>query len=160
MFIWIARFRRLQVQKLSGSRVVARRWKQNALNSWSIYVARRDSGIDNVDDCLGKVVAFEDPHSISGFLLPAGTLVDRVFQILEVSRPQEPVAPDEIGYFFTHEEENTFELMFRGEAAGGAVSNQDFLEFTNLDKELKAQLMAVDHTVSVTPGIPFSEGGP
>jgi hypothetical protein len=39
--------------------------------------------------------------------------------------------------------------MFRGEVAGGAVSNQEFLEFTNLDKELKAQLMAVDHTVSV-----------
>lgn len=104
MFIWIARFRRLQVQKLSGSRVVARRWKQNAPDYWSIYVARRDSGIDSLDDCLGKVVAFEDPHSTSGFLLPAGTLVDRGFQILEVSRPQEPVAPDEIGYFFTHEE--------------------------------------------------------
>jgi hypothetical protein len=56
---------------------------------------------------------------------------------------------DDIGYFFTLDEENTFELMFRGEVAGGATSNQDFLDFTHIDNKLKAQLMAVDHTVSV-----------
>lgn len=142
-------FPSLQVQEISGSRVVARRWKDNAPDYWSIYVARRDSGFDSLDDFVGKVVAFEEPHSTSGFILPAGTLVDRGFRLVEVSRPQETVAPDEIGYFFALDEENTFELIFRGAVAGGAVSNQDFLDFTNLDKELKAQLMAVDHTVSV-----------
>ena len=69
-------------------------------------------------DLLGKVVAFEDSHPTEDFLLPAGILVDRGFQILVVSRAREPVAPDDIGYFFTLDEENTFELMFRGEVAG------------------------------------------
>ena len=100
-------------------------------------------------DLLGKVVAFEDSHPTEGFLLPAGKLVDRGFQILVVSRAREPVAPDDIGYFFTLDEENTFELTFRGEVAGGAVSKEDFLDFTHLDKKLKAQLMGVDHTVRV-----------
>ena len=100
-------------------------------------------------DLLGKVVAFEDSHPTEGFLLPAGTLVDRGFQILVVSRARERVTPDDIGYFFTLDEENTFELTFRGEVSGGAVSKEDFLDFTHVDKKLKAQLMGVDHTVRV-----------
>jgi len=142
-------FPSLQVQEMSGSKVVARGWKQNAPDYWSIYVARRDSGIDSVDDFLGKVVAFEEPHSTSGFILPAGTLVDRGLRIVEVSGPEVSVAPDEIGYFFALDEENTFELIFRGAVAGGAVSNQDFLDPKKLDDDLKAQLVAVDHTISV-----------
>jgi len=67
---------------------------------------------------LEKVVSFEDSQSTLGFLSPTGTLVNWGFPILQASRLQEPVAPDEIGYFYTLDEENTFELIFRGEVAG------------------------------------------
>ena len=72
-------FPTLTVQELSGSTVIARRWKEGDPIYWSLYIARRDSGITGLDGFLGKVVAFEKTHSTSGFILPAGTLIQRGF---------------------------------------------------------------------------------
>lgn len=139
-------FPSLQAQEASGSRVVARRWKQNAPDYWSTYVVRHDQGIDSVDDFLGKVVAFEEPYSTSGFILPAGMMVDRGYKIVEVSRPGDPVGPDEIGYLFTLDEENTFELVYRGVVAGGGVSN---IDFDQLEPGLKDELTTFERTITV-----------
>ena len=76
-----------------------------------------------MDDFVGKVLAFEDPYSTSGFLLPAGTLVQQGFTLREVSRPDANVAPGEIGYYFALDEENTVELLLRGLVAGGTLGD-------------------------------------
>jgi len=41
---------------------------------YSIGFARRDSGITSLDDARGKVFAFADPNSTSGYLVPAAEL--------------------------------------------------------------------------------------
>ena len=56
---------------------------------------------------MGKVVVFEELYSTSGFILPAGTLIKKGFKLREVSGPDEDVSPNEIGYFFSRDEENT-----------------------------------------------------
>jgi len=38
---------------------------------YSVGFARKDSGISNLDDMKGKVFAFGDPNSTSGFLIPS-----------------------------------------------------------------------------------------
>ncbi len=51
--------------------------KQNADGStgyYSIGFARKDSGITSMDDAKGKVFAFADPNSASGYLVPAAEL--------------------------------------------------------------------------------------
>ena len=98
-------FPTLAVQELSDSSVVLRRWKQGEPTYWSVYIALRDSGIARVEDFAGKVVAFEEPHSTSGFLLPAGTLIQRGLTIRAVGRPEEAIHPREIGYVFSWDEE-------------------------------------------------------
>ena len=140
-------FPTVSVQELSGSEIIARRWKDQVPTYWSTYVARRDSGIDEVSDFKGAVIAFEEPHSTSGFLLPAGTLARRGLLLREVADPKEHVGPDEIGYVFSRDEENTFELIQRGDVVGGAVSNGDFAE---LPDEMKDVFIAFDRTVEVT----------
>lgn len=50
-------FPTLAVQELSGSQVIARRWKDGDPTYWSTYVTLRDNGITSVDDFLGKVLA-------------------------------------------------------------------------------------------------------
>ncbi len=107
-------FPALGVQKLSDSEVILRRWKQGAPTYWSVYIARRDRGITSSKDFMGKVLAFEEPHSTSGFILPAGTLIQRGFNLVEVVGPESHVAPHQIGYFFTRDEENTVELVLAG----------------------------------------------
>ena len=139
-------FPSLGVQELSGSQFILRRWKSDVSSYWSTYVVRRDSGIARLSDLAGKVVAFEEPHSTSGFLLPAGTLVQRGFTIREVAGAHSTVAPDEIGYFFSRDEENTMEMVSQGRIAAGGIS---VLDYDELPEELKEQLMTLDRTITV-----------
>ena len=116
-------FPTLAVQELSGSQPILRRWKDSDPEYWSVYVAMRGDGVASVEDLTGKVIALEEPHSTSGFVLPAGTLIQRGFRLREVDGPGARVGPDEIGYFFTFDEQDTIALMMRGLVAAGGISN-------------------------------------
>ena len=139
-------FPTLAVQDLSGSEILLRRWKNGLVSYSSTFVVRRDSGITRVDEFVGKILAVEEPASTSGFLLPIGTLIQRGFVAKEVAGPESAVSPDQIGYFFTGDEENTFELILQGKVAGGGVSYADYDE---LPAEQKALILAFDTTVTV-----------
>ena len=150
-------FPTLTVQEMSGSQIVARRWKDASPTYWSTYIALRSSGIDSVEDFVGKVVAFEEPYSTSGFILPAGTLIQNGFDLAEVGAPDASVEHNKINYYFAYDEENTIELLLNGDVAGGGISNQDY---DVLPEELKEQIIAFGSTlevprqlVSVGPGL-------
>ena len=150
-------FPTLAVQEKSDSQVILRRWKQGDAEYWSVYLAHRDSGLTKVEDFVGKMVAVEEPHSTSGFVLPIGTLIEQGFVVREAGGPAAVVAPNEVGYFFTRDERNTIELVVQGRVAGGGVSNQDYDE---LPPEIKQELTVLGSTtavprqlVSVRPGL-------
>lgn len=150
-------FPALGAQELSGSEFILRRSKKGESSYWSTFVALKDSGVSSVEDFVGKVVTFENPQSTSGFVLPAGTLIRRGFTLREVDGPDAAVAPDEIGYFFSRDEENTFDLVLRGRVAAGGISIHDY---EGLPEELQQQLRLIDRTitlprqiVSVRPGL-------
>lgn len=119
-------FPSLAVRDIAGSNIILRRWKEGNPEIWSMFVARKDSGLDSVDDLIGKIVAVEEPFSTSGFLLPVAALVQRGLTATQVSSIDGPIGRDEIGYYFSGDEENTVELVLRGTVAAGALSNEDF----------------------------------
>ena len=139
-------FPTLAAQKASGSEVIARRWKQDSPTYWSTFVALKASGIERVDDLVGKVIAFEEPFSTSGFLLPAGTLLERGFTITEVSSPDEDVAGGVIGYYFSFDEQNSIALLLMGKVAGAGISDQDYEE---LPADVKQKIVAFDRSIAV-----------
>ena len=145
-FYFDSAFPTLAVQELSGSEVILRRWKGSEPIYWSTYIALKDNGVSGVEDFIGKVMAFEEPHSTSGFVLPAGTLIQRGFTLREVEELGAHVAPDEIGYFFTRDEQNTVELILQRRVVGGGVSNQDY---DKIPDKIKQQLIVFDQTVAV-----------
>ena len=139
-------FPALLAQDASGSQIILRRWKGGVAEYWSTYIALAGSGITSPEDFRGKIIAFEEPYSTSGFVLPAATLVKRGLDLTEVQGPGEQISTDEIGYFFSMDEENTIELLLRGEVAGGGISNEDYEE---LPADLKERIVAFGRTVSV-----------
>ena len=146
----------LAVQRLSDSELILRRWKSSDPTYWSTFIALKGSGVDGIEDLVGKVVAFEEPHSTSGFVLPAGTLAERGYTLTEVIAPSSKVAPDEIGYYFSRDEQNTLELVLRGAVAGGRVSNQDYDE---LPAEVKDLIVTFDSTIEVPRQLVSVRGG-
>ena len=136
----------LATQELSGSEIILRRWKEGISTYWSLLIALSDGGVTGVDDLRGKLLAFEEPRSTSGFLLPAGTLAQRGLKLREVDGPSAPVGAHEIGYFFSGDEENTLQLILERKVAGGGVSNQDYDE---LPEELKQRIIVIARTSAV-----------
>jgi len=139
-------FPSLAVQEVSGSKIILRRWKQGQPEYWSTYIALRGNGISSVKDLLGKTIAFEEPHSTSGFVLPAGTLAGRGFTITQLESTDDYVAPGEIGYVFSWDEDNTLEYILQGRVAAGGISNQDYYK---MPQQLKERIVAFDRTITV-----------
>ena len=139
-------FPSLAVQEISGSKIVLRRWKQGQPEYWSTFIALRGNGVTSFADLPGTIIAFEEPHSTSGFVLPAGTLVDRGYDITPIESADDFVAPGEIGYLFTWDEENIIENILRGRVAAGGISNLDYDE---LPEDLKDRIVSFGRTISV-----------
>ena len=95
---------------------------------------------------MGTVVAFEEPRSTSGFVLPAGALIQQGFGLRKVESFDAAVGSDEIGYFFSRNEENTIALVLDGKVAAGGVSIDDYQE---LPAEHMDKLRAFGRTVTV-----------
>ena len=142
----LAVLRALAVQERANSQVILRRWKKGQAEYWSVYIAHRESGITQVEDFVGKMVAVEEPHSASGFVLPIGTLVEQGFAAREATGPTAKVAPNEVGYFFARDEENAIELLLQRRVAGAGLSNKDY---DKLPTEIKEQLTVFGSTIVV-----------
>jgi phosphonate transport system substrate-binding protein len=54
--------------------VVTPREKDGSIDYVAVMIARKDSGINSIDDMKGHALAFTDPNSASGYLIPAATL--------------------------------------------------------------------------------------
>ena len=136
----------LEVRRIAGAEILLRRWKDAAPSYWGTFIALAESGITSVDGFLGKTVAFEEPQSTSGFLLPAGTLLTRGFTLRRIESAGAAVDVNEIGYIFSGDEENTIELVLDGKVSGGGISNQDYEE---LPAQLRERIVAFGPTIAV-----------
>ncbi len=139
-------FPTLAIRDRAESRVILIRWKDGEASYSSTFIVLRDSGIDSLDDLVGRVVAFEGPHSTSGFVLPAGTLADVGYDIVELSTPNATLSGDSVGYIFSQDEQNTVDLLLRGIVAAGGVSLSDYEE---LPPELKESITTIGETIMV-----------
>lgn len=121
-------FPSVAVSRLSGSKFLARRWKKGLAEYHSVIFTRKEAPIDRLEDLRGKIVAFEEPFSSSGYFLPKLVLAQRGLKLIHKSQTSDPVGPDEIGYAFSLDDETTMVWVLRGRVAAGAMDNQAYLK--------------------------------
>lgn len=114
------------VSRLSGSHLLLRRWKKGIGEYKSVIFTRKNSGINRLEDLKGKIIAFEEPYSSSGYFIPKMILSEAGLKLALKSSVMAPVAPEEVGYVFTYEDETTMIWVLRGKAAAGATDNQKY----------------------------------
>jgi len=114
------------VDKLADSEPLVSRWKKGVEKYHSVIFVKRDQGIASLDDLRGRIIAFESANSTSGYFLPKADLLKRGYKLTFKEKPTDPVAPDEIGYYFTEDEEKVVTDVSQGVAAAGGT-NEDTL---------------------------------
>ena len=120
-----------------AGKLLLRRWQRGKPEYQSLIFAKRNSGVNHLDDLRGKIIVFEDPESTSGYFLPKFFLLRNGFKLSEKGRLDASVAPGEIGYVFASSQEKLVDLVLTEQAAGGAFSDDDYAK---LDEKAKADV--------------------
>lgn len=115
------------VRKRCGVRPLLRRWKRGSDSYRSVVFARRDSGVDSIEELSGKIIAFGEPFSTSGFLMPKAALASAGLKLVNYEDPAASVPRDRVGYVFSNDAENTMFWVLKKKVEAGAV-NADYFE--------------------------------
>jgi phosphonate transport system substrate-binding protein len=135
------------VWKRGEAQPLLRRWKRGADTYRSVVFARRDSGIDILEDLSGKIMAFGEPFSTSGFLMPKAALASAGLRLVNYEDPAASIPPDRVGYVFSNDAENTMFWVIKRKVAAGAV-NADYFEALAGDRLSELRIL---HTTEAVP---------
>ena len=105
-----------------------RRWKKSVPEYGSYIFVRKDRGIDSLEDLKGKVIAFEDPGSTTGYFLPKVTILKKGLEMVELKNYKQKPPSDKVGYCFAGGEPNIAHWVHKGLVDAGALSNIEYRE--------------------------------
>ncbi len=126
----------LVVARLSGSKPLVRRWKGGKAEYTSVLFTSADSPIRPLSDFRGRVIAFQDSFSTTGYMLPRLELSAAGVALVRLTDVRSEVPAGRAGFVFSGKDENTFAWVVRGRAAAGATSRADF-DRLNRDGKLR-----------------------
>jgi phosphonate transport system substrate-binding protein len=136
----------LAVGQLSGSKVLLRSWKGGKASYRSLVLVRAESPVASAKDLRGKVIAFEDSYSTSGYFLPAAALQRYGLTLRELPDPRARVGADEVGYVFSDSYANSLAWLLHGRTDAAGVGEHDYERFL---KRETAQMRIVLETPNV-----------
>ena len=134
------------VSNKTGAKPLLRRWKQGISEYYGLIFALKDSKIETAADLGGQTIALESDFSTSGYMLPLAALKDADLQPVDMSSGTKGLQENEVGFIFSEDEGNTFELVISGEVSAGAFDNGTFAE---LPDEVQSRMTAIVETETV-----------
>lgn len=116
-----------KVARMSGAQPFLRRLQQGSRAHYSVIIARKDSGISTVADLEGKTIAFTEPDSCVGYLLPAHIIVKNGLGLREIMSREQLARPGEVNFRFSSHEKNTIYQIATDRVDAAAVSLDSLL---------------------------------
>jgi phosphonate transport system substrate-binding protein len=110
-----------------GMTPILRRWKRGRDTYRSVVFTRADNGVESVADLAGKIIAFGEPFSTTGFLMPKAALASAGLWLVNYEDPAASIPSDRVGYVFSNDAENTMFWVLKKKVVAGAV-NADYFE--------------------------------
>ncbi len=109
--------------RLSGSSLIADRWKEGVEKYHTAIFVPKASPIKSVADLKGKLIAFDSSTSTVGYFLPKAELTKLGYKLTQKQKTTDTVASDEIGYVFVHDK--VFDSVQDAVTPAGAESEQE-----------------------------------
>ena len=142
-FISETPFSALFFAEKGGTEIILREWKKGVASYHTVFIARKDSGIDSISDLEGKIIAFEDRGSTSSFLVPMSVLRAAGIEAVEMASLRDSPPAGKVGYVFAGSEENISFWVHGGFVHAGAYSNQDWAKKKYTPEFVKKDLKIV-----------------
>jgi len=125
---------------------ILRRWKRGSDVYRSVVFARADSGVDSVEDLAGKIIAFGEPFSTSGFLMPKAALASAGLRLVNYEDPAASIPGDRVGYIFSNDAENTMFWVLKQKVVAGSV-NADYFKALAGDRISELRILLTTEAV-------------
>lgn len=116
----------MALQDRAGARPLLLTERSGVGKYHTVFIARRDSGIDSLDDLRGRSIAFQNVTSTSAYFMPAMALIEEGMPMEILLSPFDRPAPGSVGYLFARSEFNISTWVHKGLVDAGAVSNLDW----------------------------------
>ena len=92
----------------------------------TVFLARRDSGIRNIESLRGHSIAFQNTSSTSAYFVPAAELLSRGYSLSLLLSPQDRADEGTVGYVFARSELNISTWVHKRLVDAGVMSNLDW----------------------------------
>jgi phosphonate transport system substrate-binding protein len=119
----------------NASVLLLRRWKGGSGDYRSVLFGKKGDGVARLEDLPGRMVAFEDPASTSGYFLPKLFLIRSGLKLVEKPSPEATVPAGQVGFFFARSTGKIVDLVLARTVAAGAFSNEDYDRLPEKRKE-------------------------
>lgn len=136
----------LVISDETGAEPILRRFKYGVSEYHSVFFVRIDNDIANLDDLEGKMVAFEESFSTSGYMLPLSFLIEQGKNPVQKSGADVSVAEDEVGYVFSTADDTTIQWVISGKVDAGVIDN---VTLSRLPEGTQAELKVIAETEDV-----------
>ena len=132
------------VSDASGGKVILRRWRYGVDEYQSVIFASKASGITSIAELPGHMMAFDNQFSTSGFVLPAVSLYEHGINLVGKANYTDTVNPDEVGFVFSFDDENTLQWITSGFV--DAAATDDYYYEQIFSDEIRANLVELGRT--------------
>jgi len=109
-----------------AGKLLLRRWKAGMSDYHALIFTRKNGATKRLEDMQGKMIAFEDPESTSGYFLPKLLLSKKGFKLVRMDRIDAKVSRGELGYIFAPTQDKLVDWVLNERVAAGAFSNDDY----------------------------------
>jgi phosphonate transport system substrate-binding protein len=110
----------------SRSKLLLQRWKRGRAEYRSVIFVKKDSTLQRLEHLKGNVLAFEEPFSSSGYLIPKMALAREGLKLVPEQDVTKSLNREEVRYVFSLDDENTIVQVLRGKVSAGATDDQTF----------------------------------
>ena len=110
----------------TGASIILRRWRFGVEQYRSVIFASKASGITQLSQLPGQMVAMDAPYSTSGFMLPAVRMTEQGLKLAGKAAYTEAVAAGEVGFVFSYDDENTLQWVLSGFVSAGVTDDYNF----------------------------------
>jgi len=146
------------INRLGSAILLLRRWKGGIAEYRSIVFTNKESDISRVEELRGKIIAFEDAGSTSGYFMPKLLLLNKRLTLTEKPGLDAKVSAKEIAYIFAGSDKNILNFVLAKKVAAGAFSNDDYAAVGEKEKTAISILAKTAnlprHLVSIRKDLP------
>jgi phosphonate transport system substrate-binding protein len=129
-----------------AGKLLLRRWKGGMSDYYSLIFTPKNGATKRLEDLQGKIVAFEDPESTSGYFLPKLFLSKKGFKLVRINRIDAKVSRGAVGYIFASSQKKLLDLVLTEQVAAGAFSSDDY---AGLNDRQKSDLTILAETATL-----------